>query len=70
MGTNLKEETWPEHRIIDGAMVATVTKVQTKNGSGYVFRDVDSSVESKVGAYYQKRTEEVTQNLADAPDFD
>jgi hypothetical protein len=57
-------------RIIGGAMVATVTKVSTKAGEGYVFRDVNPDTESKVGAYFSKRAEEVAANLDAAPGFD
>lgn len=53
-------------KILGGAMVATVTKTQTQNGSGYVFRDVDDATEGKVGAYYTARSEAV----AAAPSFE
>lgn len=53
-------------KILGGAMVATVTKVQTKNGNGYVFRDVDPLVEGKVADYYTSRSAAV----AAAPSFD
>lgn len=53
-------------KILGGAMVATVTMVQTKAGSGYVFRDVDGETEAKVGAYYTSRSEAV----AAAPSFE
>lgn len=57
-------------RIIGGAMVATVTMTATRNGQGYVFRDVDAATEAKVGAYFQARDAEIAANLADAPGFD
>lgn len=53
-------------KILGGAMVATVTKIPTKGGSGYVFRDVDAETEGKVGAYYTARSEAA----ANAPSFD
>jgi hypothetical protein len=53
-------------KILGGAMVATVTKVQTQAGSGYVFRDVDPATEAQVGAFYSARTEAV----AAAPSFE
>ena len=52
-------------KILGGAMVATLTKVQTQAGSGFVFRDVDAEVEGKVGAYFTARSEAI----ADAPAF-
>lgn len=57
-------------RIIGGAMVARLDKAQTKGGSGYVFRDVTPEVEAQVGGYFENRSAEVEQNLADVPDFD
>lgn len=53
-------------RIIGGAMVATITKTPTKNGSGYVFRDVTGEVEGKVATYFTARD----QAAAAAPSFD
>ena len=53
-------------KILGGAMVATVTKVATKGGSGYVFRDAPASTEEAVGAYYGARAEAA----AAAPSFD
>lgn len=53
-------------KILGGAMVATITKVNTQNGSGYVFRDVDSATEERVGKYYTARSEAI----AAAPSFD
>lgn len=53
-------------KILGGAMVATVTKVQTKAGSGYVFRDVDAATEGQVAAYFTARSEAV----AAAPSFE
>ena len=53
-------------KILGGAMVATISTVPTQNGSGYVFRDVDSATEAKVAAYYQSRAEAA----AAAPSFD
>lgn len=53
-------------KIIGGAMVATVSEIATKNGSGYVFRDVDADTESKVADYFTARSA-----AADAaPSFD
>lgn len=45
-------------RTIGEAFVARVDRIQTQNGSGYVWRDVDPEVESKVGAYYEARNTE------------
>lgn len=53
-------------KILGGAMVATVQKIPTQAGSGYVFRDVDAGTEAKVGAYYTARSEAA----AAAPSFD
>jgi hypothetical protein len=53
-------------KILGGAMVATVTKIQTQAGSGFVFRDVDAATEAQVGAYYSARSEAV----AAAPSFE
>lgn len=56
-----------EHFIPDGAIVVQVTKVDTKNGSGYVFRDVtDAEVLGAAKAYYDGRTAAA----AAAPSFD
>jgi hypothetical protein len=52
-------------KILGGAMVATVTKVPTQAGSGYVFRDVEPATEAKVGAYFTSRSEAI----AAAPGF-
>lgn len=57
-------------KILGGAMVATVTKIATKNGSGFVFRDVTSDIEAKVGEFYQGREAAVEEALASAPSFD
>jgi hypothetical protein len=53
-------------KILGGAMVATVTKIQTQAGSGFVFRDVDAAIEQQVGAYFTSRSEAT----AAAPGFD
>jgi hypothetical protein len=53
-------------KLVGQAFVATVQKIPTQAGSGYVFRDVDSASEAKVGAYYSARTEAA----ANAPGFD
>lgn len=57
-------------KILGGAMVGTVTKIQTKAGAGYVFRDVDSTVEGIVGNYYTNREAAVAEALDNAPSFD
>lgn len=57
-------------KILGGAMVGTVTKIPTKAGSGYVFRDVDPAVEAIVGEYYNTREKAVAEALASAPSFD
>lgn len=57
-------------KILGGAMVATVTEIETQNGSGYVFRDVDSETEAAVGAYYDKREAAIEEALNDVPDFE
>lgn len=43
-------------KILGGAMVATVQKIPTQAGSGFVFRDVDAATEAKVGEYYTARS--------------
>lgn len=53
-----------------GVTVAVIRKVPTKAGSGYAFRDVDSSTEGKVGNYYVNREKAINEALADVPDFD
>lgn len=53
-------------KIIGGAFVATVTKIPTQAGAGFVFRDVDAETEAKVGAYFTARSEAA----ASAPSFD
>lgn len=53
-------------KILGGAMVATVTKVPTKGGSGYVFRDVKSETEAQVATYFGSRSEAA----AAAPSFE
>lgn len=53
-------------KIIGGAMVATVAEIDTKNGSGYVFRDVEDDVEGQVGAYFTA----LQAAADDAPSFD
>ena len=53
-------------KILGGAMVATLTKTQTKAGSGFVFRDADAATEKQVAAYFASRSEAV----AAAPGFD
>ena len=57
-------------KILGGAMVATVTKIPTQAGEGYVFRDVSPETEAKVGAYYEGREKAVEDALASAPGFD
>jgi hypothetical protein len=53
-------------KILGGAMVGVVTKIPTQNGSGYVFRDVDSATEAAVGTYYSARSAAI----AAAPSFE
>lgn len=56
-----------EHFIPEGAIVVQVTKVDTKNGSGYVFRDVtDATTLGAVKTYYDNRSAAA----ASAPSFD
>jgi hypothetical protein len=59
-------------RIIGGAMVAVIRKVPTKSGSGFAFRDVEPTIETAVGAFYEKREAAVVDALAsgDMPSFD
>lgn len=53
-------------KILGGAMVGVVTTTTTQAGSGYVFRDVDSETEAKVGTYFTNRSAAA----AAAPSFD
>jgi|GEM_PF-4887062 len=53
-------------KILGGAMVATLTKVQTQAGSGFVFRDADIETEAQVGSYFTARSEATEA----APSFD
>ncbi|MEV1109913.1 hypothetical protein AB0I95_14820 [Micromonospora sp. NPDC049751] len=51
-------------QVMGGAMVGILRRIPTKNGSGYVFRDVAPEVESQVGDYYQKRESAIADALA------
>ena len=53
-------------RLIGGAMVGVIRRVQTKSGSGYVFRDVEPGIEAQVAAYFDNRSAAV----AAMPSFD
>lgn len=57
-------------KILGSAMAAVVTKIPTKNGSGYVFRDLSPEDEAKVVAYYDGRESAVAEAVAAAPGFD
>lgn len=57
-------------KIIDQATVATLAKVATKNGSGYVWRDASAENAAYVEAYFEKRDAAIAAAIADAPDFD
>jgi hypothetical protein len=53
----------------DNAVAVRLDKVNTKNGSGFVFRDLDGERAALVGAYAEKREAAVAAAVADAPDF-
>lgn len=55
-------------KILGGAMVATVTKIQTQAGSGFVWRDetITPEVTAQIEAYYNARSEAT----AAAPSFE
>jgi hypothetical protein len=57
-------------KILGGATVAIVTKIPTEKGEGFVFRDVDSDTENKVGAFFDAREAEVAAALEAVPDFE
>ncbi|MEV4642790.1 hypothetical protein AB0J80_36160 [Actinoplanes sp. NPDC049548] len=53
-----------------GAIVSVIRKVPTRNGAGYVFRDVEGSVLAQVAACADKREAALAEAVASAPDFD
>lgn len=53
-----------------GQIVGVLREIDTKNGSGYVIRDVDEETFDLVVAYYEKREAGIEAAVADAPSFD
>ena len=54
-------------QVLGGAIISNVEKINTQNGSGYVFRDVkDAAIFAKVEGYYDNREAAA----ASAPSFD
>ena len=57
-------------KIMGEATIATIVKIPTKGGSGYVFRDASPEATAAVTAYYDKRNAALEAAMADAPSFD
>lgn len=57
-------------KIIGQATIATVAKIPTKSGSGYVWRDPSAEATAAVTAYYEGRAAAEEAAIADAPSFD
>jgi hypothetical protein len=56
---------------LGGAVVVVVTTTPTKNGSGFVFRELeDQNRIDQAGAYFTKREAALAEAVAAAPSFD
>ena len=57
-------------KIMGEATIATIAKIPTQKGAGYVFRDASPEATAAVTAYYDKRNAALEAAMADAPSFD
>lgn len=56
-------------KIMGEATIATIVKIPTKGGSGFVFRDASDEATAAVTKYYEGREAAFAAALDDVPDF-
>lgn len=57
-------------KVIGSPMPARLEMIDTKAGSGYVFRDLDDEALTALREFYTKREADINEALSDAPSFD